>query len=215
MSAIGYFAVSGTTFTPSSVSLAPGATQQVNVTTDPVPYALPQAYELTVLATSQTDGSVQDIARETVIFTAEPGVDVEWLVPSKTIPFPAPVTFVLVVTNTGNIATEYDLSATFGALVAALPQPSVTIPAGFAGALSFVVTPPSDGTFPFDATADDGTVSDTDSATLVVEEPTAVDGLRSQPNVADMPQLYIATMLLLISSVLLVLWRKRRYFGRK
>ena len=62
MSAIGYFAVSGTTFTPSSVSLAPGATQQVNVTTDPVPYALPQAYELTVLATSQTDGSARHCA---------------------------------------------------------------------------------------------------------------------------------------------------------
>jgi uncharacterized membrane protein len=174
LSVAGFFALSGVTFTPSSVSLAQGAAQQVQVTTAPAPHALPQAYELTIVATSQADAQVQDVAQETVIFSADEGVDVEWLVDTKTIPEVAPVTFILTVTNTGSIAATYDLTTVFGSLAGSLGSSMIDIPPGSSISWAVELIPPSNGTFAFSALADNTNVFDSADAQLIVEEPTAI-----------------------------------------
>jgi uncharacterized membrane protein len=51
-------------FSPSSVTLAPGQVQTVQMSSGPLPFALPQTYPFWVMATSQSDEQIRNYAEE-------------------------------------------------------------------------------------------------------------------------------------------------------
>ena len=202
-------------FSPASISLAPGASQTVDLTTDPAPFALQQTYPLVVRATSGSDGQVQAQDQLDVTFSGAAGVDVVWQPASQTIPTPGTVFYELVISNTRNIAADFDLSASLGLLTANLPaQQQLRLPAHATARFAVWVTPPGQGTFPFSATAtantSAGLASDSDNATLIViSDPTAITLAQTTArpgNSHEQPFLALVTL----AGLLTVLWYQRR-----
>ena len=155
--------------TPATVSLAPGASQTVQLTASGFGW-LATDYLLGVHAQSQTQSYVQDEDVLTVSVIPSEGVVVDWQPNEQTVNGTTQATFTLILTNTGNIQTTFNLlvSAPAGVDVQ-LPSSAMLIPAFGTVVMVVEITAPGNGTYPITVTATSIGAQGSDTATLIVE----------------------------------------------
>jgi uncharacterized membrane protein len=159
-------------FSSSTVSLGPGQAQTVQMTTEPMPLILPLTYSFWVMATSQSDERIVNADEAAVTFTGHEGVEVVWLPASQTVTDTLSASFLLVITNTGNLPTTYQLGLEMPGLSGQLSAEEILIPARATAVLPLTVYASGPGTYTLTATAvsDQGTTAgDTAVLTVIVE----------------------------------------------
>ena len=135
------------------VSLNPGAATTVDLTLAGVDFLLPGSYPLGVAAVSQADDRVQSEAAALVTYTGQEAVQVGWVVNAVEVVDTFSAGFVLVITNTGNLPANYDLSLAMPALSGGSLPASVRIPAHQRVVLPVWVTAAAGGVYTLEATA--------------------------------------------------------------
>ncbi|MCA9979386.1 MAG: PKD domain-containing protein [Anaerolineales bacterium] len=165
LSPTGVPALAGSFSAETTGSLAPGASQTVQLTTEALDFLLPGTRQFAVLAQSVGDVRVQ--AEDTAVFTLAdaPGVAIEWLPASKTVTDTLTTGLMLVLTNTGGTLETVDLTVSGAGLLAqptlkrlvVSPQSAVAVwvPVWAATAGQYEVTATASGAgTPASATAD-------------------------------------------------------------
>jgi uncharacterized membrane protein len=157
-------------FSTNPLPLSPGQAQIVQLSADDLDFALPATYPFSVVAESQADNRIRHEAQATVTFTGYEGVQVGWLPPSQTVTNTLSATFLMVITNTGNVATTFEFALAAPLLTGQLPVSELTIPAHMVAALPVTVEAPGAGTYALEGTATTagGGASDSSLATLTV-----------------------------------------------
>jgi hypothetical protein len=118
----------------SQVTLDPGASQVVNVTTGAVSFAVQGPLTLTATATSQTNPGATDEATAALRVPASTGLTDGFTPASQTLTVPGAAPFLLQVNNTGNSEDAYtaSITGTTGPITASLigldGQPTQSIP---------------------------------------------------------------------------------------
>jgi len=116
------------------VTLAPGASQIVPISTGAVDFAVKGTLNLTAAATSTTNPAIQDAATAGLSIPATQGMTAEFSPASQTLSSPGKATFLLMVHNTGNTEDSYTarIIGTSGPITANLVgldgSPTQTIP---------------------------------------------------------------------------------------
>ncbi|MCP4356795.1 MAG: hypothetical protein GY796_02100, partial [Chloroflexi bacterium] len=156
------------TFATNSVTLSPGASQTVQLTADNMGFLLPQTLPLVVAAQSQTESLIvaQDELDVTMeLFTA---VQVNWRPVTQTVTDTLQTQLTLIISNTGNIFTTYDLSSNAPGATSAVELLQVDIPAHMGATLLVDVTAAGYGVVSVTGTAvsEDGSTTDNDLATI-------------------------------------------------
>ena len=158
-------------FTPASVSLGAGASQVVQLNTGPLGFPLPGNALLAASARSNGNSAIVGEDTTTVAFGGQEAVEVGWLPVSQTISQTLEATYMLLITNTGNIETVYafDVSAP-NVQVVAQELEQLSIPPHMTAANLVTLRASQAGTFPFSGQANStsGPAADTAGATLVV-----------------------------------------------
>lgn len=110
------------TLAQSSVTLAPGASQVINVNVAAIDFAVPGSLELAAIATSRNNNAVQDLASADVTIPFTFAVDSAFEEDTITLAAPGTGTFLLLVDNLGNGEDAYEATiiATSGPLTATL-----------------------------------------------------------------------------------------------
>jgi uncharacterized membrane protein len=154
---------------PNAVSLEPGQSQIVQVTAGALAHALPGDLTLGVLAESQSQDYVRDEDAWAVTITEYQAVEVAWLPEAQTVSGTLSASFMLIVTNTGNVNTTYAISVLSTPEAAAqLAVTSLPIPPRTAATLPVVVEAPGGGVYTLEGRAVFGDVQASDTATLTV-----------------------------------------------
>jgi hypothetical protein len=164
--------------TPASVSLSPGASQVVQLAAGPLPFALPGASLLGVTARSTGDSAIIGEDTTTVTFGGQEAVEVGWQPVSQTISQTLEATYMLLITNTGNIETVYAFDVTAPNLqVVSQELEQLSIPPHMTAANLVTLRASQAGVFPFDgqASSASGPATDTAGATLTVVCPANPD----------------------------------------
>lgn len=118
----------------SQVTLAPGASQVVPITTTNVGFALPGALDLAAVATSRGNAAVKAAATATIAVGATSGLQAQFDVDTKILGGPGASTFLLTVRNLGNTEDSYEavITGTSGPVSGQLTGPdglpTLTIP---------------------------------------------------------------------------------------
>jgi uncharacterized membrane protein len=159
-------------FSSSLVTLNPGQSQTVQMSAGPMPLALPQEYPFWVTAVSQADERIGNDAAAAITFTGYEEVTVAWLPASQTVTDTLSAGFLLLITNTGNIPTTYQLDLTMPGLSGALAANELTIPARAMAVLPLTVYAGGPGVYELTAVAHSSDASDSDTAvlTIVIED---------------------------------------------
>jgi uncharacterized membrane protein len=110
LQAAGLMALAGH-FATDPVTLGPGVSQTVQMTSSTPAMLPPQSYPVVVAATSQADDRIRSQDETTVTITAYEGIEAAWLPATLTVSGTLEAAFTLVVTNTGNIDSDVTLSA--------------------------------------------------------------------------------------------------------
>ncbi|MCB8920052.1 MAG: PKD domain-containing protein [Ardenticatenaceae bacterium] len=163
-----------------NVSLAPGASQTVQFTADGMDFLLPDVYPLVVQATSQANPAIHALDEAVVTLTAYEAVALAWKPPTQTVTNTFEVTYYLVLSNTGNLLAEYDLSVSVDGGHAQVVPGRINVPANGAALLPVTVQVLEPGEYEVVAvaTAVAGSASDTAAAALTVIsvlQPLAID----------------------------------------
>jgi PKD repeat protein/uncharacterized membrane protein len=116
-------------FAPASVSLAPGESQAVQLTSRDMDFALPQTYPFAVTARSTSQLGIQNFDMADITFNGYQAVQVEFLPAAQTITDSLQASYLMVITNTGNVDTVYRLSASSPALSLQIETDEVYLPA--------------------------------------------------------------------------------------
>jgi uncharacterized membrane protein len=161
-------------FSPATVSLAPGQQQTVQLSGGPVPYALVQPYNFDVTATSQTNPAIQDSASANVNFNGEEGVAVAVQPATQSITNTLQTAYTLLITNTGNVDTHFTLRPTSNPNgIDLTPEVGdLEIPAHMTAGILLTALGHAAGdyTVSVKATADDGGASSSGSADLNIAQ---------------------------------------------
>ncbi len=168
LTATGIVALSGQ-FSTNPVSLSPGQAADVTLTTAAFPFVLATRHPFAVVATSQNDDRIQNQASAEVTFTSYEAVDVTWLPPSRTLTNTLTASFMLLITNTGNMATTYDLSVAAPGLSLEAETNTVYVPPHMTAAILVTAVASADGTYTLTGAASSSAASDTDTALLIVD----------------------------------------------
>jgi uncharacterized membrane protein len=140
-------------FSASSVTLNPGQVQTVQLTGTNLDFFLPGTYQFVVLAVSQGDGRIKNEDAAAVTLTSYEAVEVVWRPETQTITDTLTATFLLVISNTGNIATEYQFTISAPGLTLTQPVTELLIPAHGVVALPVVAAASGNGTYQLTGTA--------------------------------------------------------------
>ncbi|HRQ38150.1 MAG TPA: PKD domain-containing protein [Chloroflexota bacterium] len=165
----------------STVTLAPGQSQTVQLTAGPLPLVLPQTVPFWVTAVSQTDTRIANEAAATITFTGYEGVAVAWLPASQTVTNTLAAAFMLVISNTGNVPTTYQLGLDMPGLSGQLPA-EVTIPARATAVLPLSVQAGTPGMYTLTATAASATATNEATATLTIVQTAEVLAVNAGPD---------------------------------
>jgi hypothetical protein len=158
-----------------TVSLAPGASQTVALTADDLRFLLSGSQQFAVLAQSATDSTIQ--AEDRAAFTIAPQEDVvvSWLPESQTVTATLEMGLMLLITNTGNLATAYAIAFDGLDLTAVAESGTVILPPGSTAALPVTVTAAQYGQYSLEAlAASQAGTTDSDLILLTFLNPTAV-----------------------------------------
>ncbi|MCA9981546.1 MAG: hypothetical protein KDD89_11945, partial [Anaerolineales bacterium] len=155
-------------------TLAPGASQTVQLSVPPLPFLVSGPYRFAVIAQSVGDAQVRAQGAAQFAVPDSPAVQVAWFSPSRTVTDTLSLSLGLVVTNTGNLLTEYELDLTGTGLTAVSTLNPVPLPARSAVFLQVLVQADDFGEYLLTATAVDGddgaTANDTTTLTFVASE---------------------------------------------
>ena len=164
-------------FTPSTVNLGAGASQVVTLNAGPLPFALPGNTLLGATATSTGNSAIIGEDTTTVSFGGQEAVEVGWQPVSQTISQTLEATYMLLITNTGNIETVYAFDVTAPGLGVTQQLEQFSIPPHMTLTNLVTVQASQAGTFPFSgqASSASGPANDTAGATLVVVCPGNAD----------------------------------------
>ncbi len=156
-------------FSNNPVSLAPGASTQVDLTAGPFPFALPRSFPVEVKAVSLLDERVQATDAAIATFTDHAALALTWKPASQTLTNTYTTTYLLVITNTGNtsVLTQLEL---IGAPLNLTPAVGTIIVPPFMTAKipTTVAAPAHSGSYTFSGAAPFGDQRVEASATLVV-----------------------------------------------
>ena len=141
-------------------------TEQLSAT--PLDFALAQTYQFEVTAHSLGNSHIQDRDLADVTFTGYEGVEVGWIPMTQTLTNTVEATYLLVVTNTGNVNTTYDLSLAAPGLDFDLEDTILTIPPHIAAATIVRLRPATAGIYTILGQATTASLSDSSTAILVV-----------------------------------------------
>jgi uncharacterized membrane protein len=127
------------------IALGAGEKKTVQLTTDGLPFALPSQNPFGVTAQSQIDTTISgdDTANVTIAGTKDVVVDVMPVSATVAVTAPMPLTYLTIITNTGNLNDSYQLTASTDDADwnATLETDEVYIPAHMAAALILTVAP--------------------------------------------------------------------------
>ncbi|MFO7537130.1 MAG: PKD domain-containing protein, partial [Chloroflexota bacterium] len=167
-------------FSPATVSLAPGQSQTVQMSAGGMTFALPTSYAIGVTAHSQSDGRIQASDDGLLTFTGYEAVEARWHPASQTISDTLTASYMLVITNTGNVGTIFDVVVTAPDLTADLQVEQLYIPARMVAGVLVTVAASEAGSYTIHGavTAVSGAVTADDTAILIVQ-------LANQPPVVD------------------------------
>jgi uncharacterized membrane protein len=118
----------------SQVTLEPGASQVVPITTGAIDFALPGALNLTAIATSRGNAAVRDADAAALAVATTTGLATRFDPAVKLLPVPGTTSFLLIVENTGNTEDAYTavIMGTSGPVTASLRdlngQPAQALP---------------------------------------------------------------------------------------
>ncbi len=212
LSVSGIPALSGS-FSQSSLSLAAGASATVQLSADDFSFALPISYTFAVAATSQTDAIIKDDAVAVIDFDPHEDVIVDWIPDLIETERNDTVYYLLVVTNTGSIATNY--AVTVGSVVSTTmqtalnPDGTISIPAHASATFLVAVSAESPGTFALDGSAVSVAGSnDDDQAQLIVRRATATTNTHVGTQHAQ-PTVWVMSAVILLLGLTILRSRKR------
>jgi uncharacterized repeat protein (TIGR01451 family) len=140
-------------FVPAAVSLAPGEAQTIQLTSRDMDFALPQTYPFAVTALSASDVHIQNFDTADITFSSYEAVQVELLPASQMITDSVQASYLMVITNTGNTDTVYQLSANTPSLAAQWDVEQVYVPAHMTAGVLLTVRASEGGTYAINATA--------------------------------------------------------------
>jgi uncharacterized membrane protein len=166
LSPTGIAGLAGTLAVEQTGTLAPGASQTVQLSVPPLRFLVADAYRFAVIAESVGDARVRAQGTAQFAVPESPAVQVEWLSPSRTVTDTLTLSLGLVVTNTGNLLTEYELDLTGTGLTAVSTLNPVPLPARSAALLQVTVRANDFGEYLLTATAVEDAVSASDTASL-------------------------------------------------
>ncbi|HSN75502.1 MAG TPA: dockerin type I domain-containing protein, partial [Anaerolineae bacterium] len=152
--------------------------QVVQLAAGPLPFALPGNTLLGATATSTGASAIIGEDTTTVSFGGQQAVEVGWLPVSQTISQTLEATYMLLITNTGNIETVYAFDVSAPSLqVVSQQMELLSIPPHMTAANLVTVRASQAGTFPINgqASSTSGPATDTAGATLVVVCPANPD----------------------------------------
>ena len=132
-------------------------------------FALPGDYLAGLYAQSQTQSTIKNADTALLAVTEQEGIDLQWLPATQVITGTSQVAFTLMITNTGNVNTTFDLSmsASPGAAVE-IANSQILIPPQAMVLVMVWVDVSRNGVYALTATAESGTVQASDTATLTV-----------------------------------------------
>jgi len=136
----------------SSATLDPGQVQVVVVTASNVGL-LPQTVPLVVSAVSQSNPAIAAEAASNLTVTAVSDAAIAWASASRTVTDTLTTTFSLVITNTGNVLTTYDVGALVAGGSTQVRSAQVTIPASGTAVVPITVHVTQPGTYTVTGTA--------------------------------------------------------------
>ncbi|MCI0577453.1 MAG: PKD domain-containing protein [Chloroflexi bacterium] len=152
------------------VALNPGQSTTVQMTAGDLGFALPATYHFSVVAESQNNSQIRNEAIASVTFSEYEAVKVGWIPVSQTVTDTLSATFIMVVTNTGNINTTYELGLNLPAgLISQWSNNQFAIPAHIAVAVVVTVQADGPGVYLLEGTADSTSSSAFDSSTATLE----------------------------------------------
>jgi len=168
------------TLSAATVTLAPGASQTVQLTAADLRFLLPGTQTFAVMAQSQAESQIRSEDRAS--FTVEGFVEtaVFWQPESKTVTNTLTMALTFIVSNTGNLLTEFDLSFVGTGLTAATDADSILIPPRSAAVFLVQVTADEPGDYQLlgMAQAGDATASAVAELTFALDE-------ENQPPIVD------------------------------
>jgi len=171
LQAAGVMALAGSLSTD-AVTLSPGASQTVQLTADNLDTLLPQTYQVNVSAVLRSDARITGADTTTVAVTGFESVAVQWEPAAQTVTETLTAQFTLVVTNTGNVSTWFDVATSVPNAASHVSTARLVLPPGSAARLPVTVQATGPGTYTLTGTAVSQTSSAADSAqaTLVVAQ---------------------------------------------
>ncbi|MBV9788869.1 MAG: Ig-like domain-containing protein, partial [Chloroflexi bacterium] len=136
-------------FAPAAVSLAPGQTQVVQLTANNLTYALAQTYGFGVTARSTANPAIHNSDTAEITFSGYEAVTAALQPASQTLTDSLETSYLLLVTNTGNLDTTYrlDPSAAPSGLALDLATEELYVPAHMTAGVLLNVKATKAGTF--------------------------------------------------------------------
>jgi PKD repeat protein len=142
----------------------------VQLTADDLDFMLPATYQFSVSAESQNNALIKNAAIAEVTFESYEDVLVSWQPVSQTITDTLSASYIMVLTNTGNVDTTYDLGLNLPVgLTGQLATTELPLPAHVEAAVVVSVQADGPGTYVFGGTADSTTSGATDSSNGTLE----------------------------------------------
>ncbi len=157
-------------FSANPVALNAGQSTTVQLTADDLDFMLPGAYQFSVSAESQNNALIKNQAIADVTFESYEAVAVDLIPVSQTVTDTLSASYIMVVSNTGNVNTTYDLGLNLPiSLTGQLATNQLPLPAHVVGSVVLTVQAAGVGTYLFDGTADSTTSAATDSGNATLE----------------------------------------------
>ncbi|MCA9933160.1 MAG: VCBS repeat-containing protein, partial [Anaerolineales bacterium] len=136
-----------------AVTLDAGQSQTVELAVSQMAALPPGALSLGLLARSQTDERVVAVAETAVTMNELEAASMAWQPPSRTVTDTLQASFLLVITNTGNVLTTYELSLAVDGGAAKSQRTQVVVPVGGAAVVPVTARVTGPGVYEVVATA--------------------------------------------------------------
>ncbi|MFZ0545939.1 MAG: PKD domain-containing protein, partial [Candidatus Promineifilaceae bacterium] len=157
-------------FAANPVALNAGQSTTVQLTADGLDFALPNTYQFGVVAESQNNALIKNEVIANITFENFEAVEVGWIPASQTITDTLSTTFLMVITNTGNLATTFDFGLNLPpGLTGQFGTTQLPLPAHVAAGVLVTVQADGPGVYMIEGTADSATSAATDSSTATLE----------------------------------------------
>ncbi|MCP3962287.1 MAG: hypothetical protein GY719_30970, partial [bacterium] len=151
-------------FSANPVTLDAGESAVVQLTAGPLPFVLPQTYPIAVTAVSQGDDDVFGYDTAELTFSGFEDVDVTLLPSSLIVTDTLRASYLVVVTNTGNVDTVYHLSALPSALSLQFETSEIYVPPHMTAGILLTARAGAPGSYTFSVRADSASGPATDAS---------------------------------------------------